>query len=1303
MVQRIPVGIGHIHSVVLTLTRPEETPVIGDESDKDYNACISEDISHLQRFWNEKQGVISFQPNCRHPQKNSSIYSIRKDDISGIDGEDSLLLLFLDHCESFVGSDALSHMILAHFAASETNQFVFPNILDSSADKDSLVEIGFSEDEFNPYDAAVGTTSQTRQNDMSSRSAHPPSTSMLIPYRVWQSYQELHKDTSFRILGEGAADLSACNEQGRFWVQFSLWGIRGLHIPIPLLATTDVLSDSSEKCKIDIRKIRNTAPEYLSPLSLLKSIWRPSVSVIVPFYNVPHPIWFLQTLKSLAIQSFSDFEIIIVNDGSNSSMASTLLLAEFEEMLKRSDGLWDGDLPPYNQSINDPYCNHRNLKSLVFGNTPPPHYFEELPPQDIEPSIPPPQKLPARIIHHPTNRGLAETRNTGVRAARGHNVFFLDPDDILTATALEKLSLLVTKTFGPAPRSPSTRIAFLHMPVMHFPDPIKPICQQNPIIKTSASKPPPPSAGIDSNKSYVHNANPPPPSQLSEILKTKNPLTSTSVVSRWDYMAVGGSCPRTTIRFFEDYDFWLRMLAFGRTGVVGGEPGLFWYRRHDLGMSSKIMKESLEKKMTNESDDEGMLNWMRGLLGFNTLAKNEDIGRVADGEWLHEGRVNNPVAFGDLTRREAERLLRLRNARRRGTSVEEGIEDESVQDLNGFMPCYRTFDAVDPVLIPQFNWLWSLRKQYQERGVGKKVHWYSYTRVNEREGNNGSLVDPVAPLPPLYESHVFPFNPSKFESIKKKAPRDQVLYMLPWMVTGGADLYDKHVLAALSVQNKQVTLVVARNLETHPHPWSALFTPHVDEIFHLQHLSNDTKIQRSIVEYLAESRISDIAINSRTVVGYELLEKWGQANKAVDSNQTNPSTLIDILHLHHPPTDNTNWEHRSARISNLLTHRIVVSEDLKAHLVNILGHGDATLGKPEESSNSSACMETKDGKWLGGRCVPLSDSQAAKISIIYPPLDFHITAPPENSDHRFNAKFSKSLNSLLKLDGPDDTTESGIKRIKQKRLLQETRNLGSFAHQKARSSSKSAPALFYVGRFEDQKDPLMWVRVASKARELHKLASKTSKSSSQIHMVGTGSLMNQVYRKLKSDPFLDTPPTPGTTIPTSTTYFHYSVPHSKIPELLLGTSNNGILLMTSRLEGMPIVVLESLGLGIPVVSMECGGTAEAMLATEIIEGGVSISNREGIKVARFRLGSLIHVPCEDLARVEDENNDNEGTGSIKVTQSLVEDIMASEVVRLWRDLEANENREIERWIAGKPVRTFFALDKFRARWNAIFN
>lgn len=99
----------------------------------------------------------------------------------------------------------------------------------------------------------------------------------------------------------------------------------------------------------------------------------PTVSVIIPAYNVARYIG--ETLQSVFAQTFTDYEVIVINDGSPD-------IAELE-----------GSIQPYRQRIL---------------------YIEQ------------------------ENRGAAAARNRGLLSARGELVAFLDGDDLWSPTYLEE-------------------------------------------------------------------------------------------------------------------------------------------------------------------------------------------------------------------------------------------------------------------------------------------------------------------------------------------------------------------------------------------------------------------------------------------------------------------------------------------------------------------------------------------------------------------------------------------------------------------------------------------------------------------------------------------------------------------------------------------------------------------------------------------------------------------------------------------------------------------------------------------------
>lgn len=102
------------------------------------------------------------------------------------------------------------------------------------------------------------------------------------------------------------------------------------------------------------------------------------ISVIIPIYNQAQKL--IKTLESIAKQTYTDYEVIIVNDGS-------------------TDGV-----------------------DMVFGN-----YYKNLATNNYY------------LFINQTNHGAPAARNRGLKEARGEYLFFCDADAILRPEALEKM------------------------------------------------------------------------------------------------------------------------------------------------------------------------------------------------------------------------------------------------------------------------------------------------------------------------------------------------------------------------------------------------------------------------------------------------------------------------------------------------------------------------------------------------------------------------------------------------------------------------------------------------------------------------------------------------------------------------------------------------------------------------------------------------------------------------------------------------------------------------------------------------
>ena len=106
-------------------------------------------------------------------------------------------------------------------------------------------------------------------------------------------------------------------------------------------------------------------------MPMVKMSMSPKVSVVIPVYNHAHRV--RSAISSVLSQTFDDYEVIVVNDGSTDHLVEAL--QEFSDI---------------------------------------------------------------RLINHETNFGRAAARNTGVLAARGEYIAFLDADDQWKPTKLAR-------------------------------------------------------------------------------------------------------------------------------------------------------------------------------------------------------------------------------------------------------------------------------------------------------------------------------------------------------------------------------------------------------------------------------------------------------------------------------------------------------------------------------------------------------------------------------------------------------------------------------------------------------------------------------------------------------------------------------------------------------------------------------------------------------------------------------------------------------------------------------------------------
>ena len=216
----------------------------------------------------------------------------------------------------------------------------------------------------------------------------------------------------------------------------------------------------------------------------------PLVSVVIPCFNQGQ--FLTEAIESVLAQTFPRIEIIVVEDSSTDGFT--------RDLVRRSD----------------------------FPRT--------------------------RTILNNTNRGVAATRNTGMRAARGAYIVPLDADDMLAPTFVERaLGKLQDGTAD-----------ICYSRVMFF--------------------------GNEQGEFLV------PPFSVREMLRN-NLVVNTALYRKAAWAGVGGYAEAMTTGL-EDWDFWLSLIEQGNRFHRLEEP-LFFYRRHGISRTdlARETEESLRARL----------------------------------------------------------------------------------------------------------------------------------------------------------------------------------------------------------------------------------------------------------------------------------------------------------------------------------------------------------------------------------------------------------------------------------------------------------------------------------------------------------------------------------------------------------------------------------------------------------------------------------------------------------------------------------------------------------------------------------
>jgi glycosyltransferase involved in cell wall biosynthesis len=281
----------------------------------------------------------------------------------------------------------------------------------------------------------------------------------------------------------------------------------------------------------------------------------PTVSVVIPTYNTARYI--SEAIESVLAQTYRDFEIIVVDDGSTDNTY---------EVIKQ--------------------CHANNIRDVELIEVTNP-FQQSQRTQQTQPTQQTQQTQQTQLIYiYQKNGGRANARNTGIKAARGRYIAFLDSDDLWTSGKLEKQVEIMEG---------NKKIDFLFGDKQRFSD-------DGTIITSSMFARRGYNADFFGDPLFVRDP-------YRKLLKANFIPTGTVILKKECFERTGLFDEAI---YAEDWEFWLRIALFNKLAYSNG---LWELERDREGSGSKNLKavslsniSSLEKHEREFSDKLASLN-----------------------------------------------------------------------------------------------------------------------------------------------------------------------------------------------------------------------------------------------------------------------------------------------------------------------------------------------------------------------------------------------------------------------------------------------------------------------------------------------------------------------------------------------------------------------------------------------------------------------------------------------------------------------------------------------------------------------
>ncbi|TJY44256.1 glycosyltransferase [Cohnella pontilimi] len=358
----------------------------------------------------------------------------------------------------------------------------------------------------------------------------------------------------------------------------------------------------------------------------------------------------------------------------------------------------------------------------------------------------------------------------------------------------------------------------------------------------------------------------------------------------------------------------------------------------------------------------------------------------------------------------------------------------------------------------------SIRKQYPDLYLSSNLRMMRKKWI-ENEG-----------LPPIIHGW---HNPSAYR-VRPSAPgKKQVLFIMAWMVIGGAEKVMLQILEALPKDEYEVIVVTTLPGEQ---PWHDLFSRFTDQIFHLPHYFTDSNQMQQMLFHIMQTRDIQMVHINNSKLAYDLLPEL--------KRRFPPTKTVALLHGYVPEAS---WDYvrYSSQYDPYIDRFVVVKKSLQEVLTCTFG----------------------------------IDSH--KVALIPNGVD------PDQFQ-------------------PGDEEETS--RIKKWLRIRPDKRIVSF-----------------IGRLSHDKDPVKFVSVCAS------LARKDRADQLRFLMVGEGHLRRRVIAEIRKRG-----------LQKKVKLLGY---REDVHEILKVTD---VLVSTSPAEGHPLIGLEAMAAGVPIVTFEVSGWRELL-------------------------------------------------------------------------------------------------------------